>query len=286
MCSRTSTELKAASASRCSTGVCARHRRRKPSTAFEALIAGVASDVSRRERAQMRLAGLRSPAAYNVHRLAGHTRSSGTRWHVVFPIWTAAVVLTMSMAFFWPVLVLRRIFGFVVNRVILVIGRLLLATRSPGSVNWVRCSPRRASWRHSARQRPRQSRGRSRRISPSLRRLGRIARWVSRDPLATDTLTFIALEFLNMLFLMDANALYFAVRELRVHAPHLVRVIEAVGEIDAAIAVASFRSGTADGFGRPSGRRTRASSFADLRHPLVEQAVPNSIALAPPHGVL
>jgi DNA mismatch repair ATPase MutS len=85
---------------------------------------------------------------------------------------------------------------------------------------------------------------------------------------------------------MDANALHLAVRELDLRGPHLLRVIEAVGEIDAAIAVASFRSG-ADGWIRPRlGPPGSRSSFTDLRHPLVEQAVPNSIALAPPHGVL
>src|SRR6185295_18704628 len=68
--------------------------------------------------------------------------------------------------------------------------------------------------------------------------------------------------------------------------PQLLRVIEAVGEIDAAIAVASFRSGAGvwvrPRFGPPVSR----AAFADLRHPLVEAAVPNSIALAPPRGVL
>jgi DNA mismatch repair ATPase MutS len=94
------------------------------------------------------------------------------------------------------------------------------------------------------------------------------------------------LEFLNVLLLMDANALHFAVRELQLCAPQLLRVIEAVGEIDVAIAIASFRSGT-DRWIRPRFESpTSRATFADLRHPLVGQAVPNSIVLAPPHGVL
>jgi len=120
----------------------------------------------------------------------------------------------------------------------------------------------------------------------SLRRLGRIARWLSRDPLVTDALAFVILEFINLLFLLDANGIYFASRELVARGPQLLRVIEAVGEIDAAIAVASFRSGAGvwvrPRFGPPVSR----AAFADLRHPLVEAAVPNSIALAPPRGVL
>jgi DNA mismatch repair ATPase MutS len=89
-----------------------------------------------------------------------------------------------------------------------------------------------------------------------------------------------------MLFLMDANALYFAVRELQVHARHLLKVIETVGDIDAAIAVASFREG-ADGWTRPRFvAPDKGAAFSDPPDPLVDEAVPNSIALAPPHGVL
>jgi MutS-like protein len=254
--------------------------------AFEALITVVSDTAAVRERAQTVLARLQSPSAYYVHRLAQPDALERQRWHVVFPLWSAAVVLTLSMAFFWPVLLFAAIFGVVVNRVILG----LIARRFGSVIVWFRQVGPLFS---AARELAVLGTGETAAITGSLasdlsalRRLGGIARWVSRDPLATDTLTFVALEFLNMLFLMDANALYFAVRELQVHAPHLLRVIETVGEIDAAIAVASFRAGEVP-WTRPSLSAADApSSFLDLRHPLVDDAVPNSIALAPPHGVL
>jgi MutS-like protein len=254
--------------------------------AFEALITVVSDAAPVRERAQTVLARLQSPSAYYVHRLAQPDALERQRWHVVFPLWSAAVVLTLSMAFFWPVLLFAAIFGVVVNRVILG----LIARRFGSVIVWFRQVGPLFS---AARELAVLGTGETAAITGSLasdlsalRRLGGIARWVSRDPLATDTLTFVALEFLNMLFLMDANALYFAVRELQVHAPHLLRVIETVGEIDAAIAVASFRAGEVP-WTRPSLSAADApSSFLDLRHPLVDDAVPNSIALAPPHGVL
>jgi DNA mismatch repair ATPase MutS len=58
------------------------------------------------------------------------------------------------------------------------------------------------------------------------------------------------------------------------------------GEVDAAVAVASFRAGT-PGWTPP--RLCDAASpvrLIDVRHPLVADAVPNSIQLKPPHGVL
>ena len=120
----------------------------------------------------------------------------------------------------------------------------------------------------------------------ALSRLGRTARWVSRDPATADPITLSIIEYLNILFLMDVNALYFAAGELRSKSDHLRRVIEAVGEIDAAIAVASFRTGAGE-WTRPRFREAHDSgAFTNLRHPLVENAVPNSLALAPPYGLL
>src|SRR5262249_54033510 len=67
---------------------------------------------------------------------------------------------------------------------------------------------------------------------------------------------------------------------------HLRRVIEAVGEIDTAIAVASFRAG-AGAWTRPHFREAHDSvTLTNLWHPLVANPVPNSVALAPPHGLL
>ena len=63
-------------------------------------------------------------------------------------------------------------------------------------------------------------------------------------------------------------------------------MIAAMGDIDAAISVASFRAET-EGWTRP--RFTQPGMpvrLTDIRHPLVANAVPNSLQLGPPHGVL
>jgi DNA mismatch repair ATPase MutS len=90
----------------------------------------------------------------------------------------------------------------------------------------------------------------------------------------------------NTILLFDANAAYFGGRELRERSAELLRVIDAVGDIDAAIAVASFRAGT-EGWTRPVRLAERAAArLTDVRHVLVPDAVPNSVALGPPHGVI
>jgi DNA mismatch repair ATPase MutS len=93
-------------------------------------------------------------------------------------------------------------------------------------------------------------------------------------------------EYLNLALLLDANALFFGARQLRARTSGLLETISAMGEVDAAIAVASFRAGT-DGWVQPSFCQPGAqASLVGVRHPLVRDAVPNSIQLAPPHGVL
>ena len=95
-------------------------------------------------------------------------------------------------------------------------------------------------------------------------------------------------EYLNLLFLLDANALFFAARELEAQGPGLLRVLAAVGEVDAAMSTASVRAGAgAGGWTHPAlGEPGSAAFLAGIRHPLLADAVPNTIALGPPHGVL
>ena len=257
--------------------------------AFDALVARAADDAGRRERTQTVLARLGDSSAYFVHRLARPDALDPQPWYVIFPVWSAAVVLMLSLGIVWPPALFAGVFGFVVNKVILVV----IGRRLAGEIVWFRqlgplLSAARALTGFGTEETAAITGALATDLA-ALRRLGSIARWVSRDPLATNDLTFLLQEFGNTLFLMDANALYFAGRELQLRAPHLLSVIETVGEIDAAIAVASFRAGldglggwTRPRFASPDARAT----FTDLRHPLVDQAVPNSIALAPPHGVL
>jgi hypothetical protein len=270
--------------------------------AFDALVARVAGDAERRERAQAVLARLDSPAGYFVHRLVRPDALVRRPWHVVFPLWTGLVVATLAMASFRPALLLVVVAIYVVNQLI----RIATARRVSGEIVWFRqVGPLLSAARELAALGTEETTGITGSLSPdlaALRRLGAIARWVSRDPMTTNDLAFVVLEILNVLFLMDANALYFAGRELQLRAGNLLRVIAAAGDIDAAIAVASFRTGlegqagpkawTRPRFKDPSSRAALAPDdrpaavLTGLRHPLVERPVPNSVALGPPHGVL
>jgi hypothetical protein len=264
--------------------------RRSPAPAldaFESLVARVTADVPLRQRAQLSLYRLRDPSVYHVHRLARPNALERSPRDIFFPLWSGTIIVALLLAFVWPKLLLVAILAFVVNLFVrgstgrrvsreivpfrnvdplLRVARDLVAIGSPDTAALT---------------------GRLTEHLDALRRLRAIARWVSRDATsAGGELLSSLLEYLNVLFLMDVNALYFAGRELEARGEHLLGVIRAVGEIDAAIAVASWRAGearwTLPRFGAAEGRAV----FDEVVHPLLDQAVPNSLTAAPPHGVL
>jgi MutS domain V len=253
---------------------------------FEDMVTRMSTDTNRRERAQVALARLRDPAGYYLHRLTFPDTLKRQSWHIFFPIWTAAVLVTLSLSIFWPKLIFLAVLVFVVNFVI----RTATARRVSGEITWFRqVGPLLSAARKLATIASNDSAPLIATLKSdldALTRLGTIARWVSRDPYTANEIVFAITEYLNVLLLMDANALYFAARELELRGTNLRRLIEAVGEIDAAIAVASFRTGirqwTRPRFVDPAG----SAMFTNIRHPLLDNAVPNSLTLAPPHGLL
>jgi hypothetical protein len=103
---------------------------------------------------------------------------------------------------------------------------------------------------------------------------------------------FSTIEYVNLLFCLDVNAAMIGVRELRRHQMDVHRIFQAVGEIESALSIASVRDGFRasvgrDGWTRPQfGEDDQPAVLEDARHPLIENAVPNSATLGPPAGLL
>jgi hypothetical protein len=253
---------------------------------FEALVCRFSDNRERREQAQLALSRLRDSSAYYLHRLARPGALVRQPWHVCFPLWAGAVVCTVAAGIVWHGLLFLLIPVAVINLGI----RTATGRRIGSEIVWFRqVGPLLGAAKvltilHEDHVAPLTQALHD--DLPTLRRLGAIAQWVSRDPVRAGELLGAFLEYLNLLFLLDANALYFAGLELERRAAPLLRVLESVGEIDAAIAVASVRAG-ASGWTHPEFVASGApAAFTGLRHPLVDDAIPNSITLAPPHGAL
>jgi hypothetical protein len=264
---------------------------------FEVLVSRFEADVRLRERAQTALSRLRDPHGYDLWWLARRDAIETRPWYVLFPILTAATILLLVLAVIWPgvtpalvgMLVINVGVRYVTDRRI---GALAAAFRQIAPLVTTA-----ESLRFFGGDDVRPLVGSIQADTPSLRRLKTIARWISGNPLMLpmgagslavmmSDVVSVFYEYLNLAFLLDANGVYFGARDLRVHHRALLRVIAAMGEVDAAISTASFRTGRHD-WTRPRFRQPGAlAELTDVRHPLLLDAVPNSIRLAPGRGVL
>jgi DNA mismatch repair ATPase MutS len=93
-------------------------------------------------------------------------------------------------------------------------------------------------------------------------------------------------DFLNLLIPVNAAGVYLGVARLRAKAAALLEVMAAIGDVDAALSVASLRAGPVE-WSRPV-FGTSGSSIAMTKgvHPLVANAVPNSVELRAGSGIL
>jgi hypothetical protein len=267
------------------------HRlRSRPSAAhleaFDDLATLLENEVTLRERVQAALEPLQNPAGYDLWWLTQPGVVETKRWHVIFPALGLFMVTAALAMLVWPAALLLLIAGAVVNLPM----RVMTASQVGSVVGAFRQIAPLLAAADVVQSLPA---GPIRRllgpVGDDLRRLSRlrsIARWVGRDPIAAGELASSVFELCNLLFLLDANALYFTSHELRAHGDALLRVVGAVGEVDAALSIASVRAGTI-GWTRPMfASDGSVADFAGLRHPLLDDAVPNSIVLGPPFGVL
>jgi hypothetical protein len=256
--------------------------------AFEALTTRLQEEFKTRETAQAALARLSDPAAYDLIDLAAPGTFETKVWYVLFPILAAAMAVAVVALPFYPAAVFLLALGSVVSltirgvvapslrivaRAFRQVGPLLAAADGIATLNQADVAPLLGRLQSDVRE---------------LSQLRRVASWAGRDATgaASGDIAGVLFEYLNIVFCLDANAYFFGARELRRRSQNLLNVITAVGEADAALAIASYRA-SATGWTRPTLRPTGAPlRLVGVRHPLLLNAVPNSITLGPPHGVI
>lgn len=265
--------------------------------AFEALVMTMGERAPLRERAQLALARLQDPHGYDLWWLARPDAVEAPTWYAVFPALAATTLILLALlplhVHVLPALAVSAAINVVVHfatfqRVgeaaaafrqlapIIATGQALQFLRGEDIDPLVRSLDD---------------------DLPGLARLKTISRWVSGDPLMLSVSPNMAAvmvsdlvntlyEYLNFVLPLDAVGLYFGAGDLARRGAALLRVVAAIGDIDAAISVASLRAGRTD-WTRPRFVPAGAAAvLTDARHPLVADAVPNSITLEPGSGVL
>jgi hypothetical protein len=117
-----------------------------------------------------------------------------------------------------------------------------------------------------------------------LRPLRRIAGWVTRDTTPDESLGKSVAEWVNLLLLLDANALLFGAGYIRRYASVLKGIAQWIGDVDVSLGVASLRA--QDRWCIPNWEEGSRLLGEGVWHPLIESAVENDIELIAGSGVV
>ena len=231
------------------------------------------SDAALRARIRRGLAPLATRDAYLLHNLFGPALPPRPRFYWVFPLLTAAALVTIGVGFVWPTLALAgflaigaanfaiqyryhaRIYMFVAPLTLL--NRMIATAESLAALYGAGDTMRAAAAR----------------VAP----LARVARYLAFE--RSDDIVGSIYVWLNALFLLDINAFVFTVSRLKRHREDLRVIFESIGFVDAALSLASWRAGL-ETWCRPEtlprGRRLECRAMS---HPLLDAAVPNDVRI-------
>ena len=265
--------------------------------AFEALVTRMSADVAARERAQIALARLQDSHGYDIWWLARRNAIEARTWYIVFPILTVVTTTIVVATMFWHALVPLLVAVLAIDLGVRVYsaGRVSALSAAVSQIAPIVATAEALSSLEGDDIAPI--------VAPlgsdvaPLRRLKAISRWLGGDPflstfgssafeaLATSVVWAIY-EYVNLVLLLDANAVFIGAGDIRAHADSLVRLTASIGDVDTAISVASWRQERTDWTRPRFGAPGSVAVLSDLRHPLVHEAVPNSVALERGRGIL
>jgi len=239
------------------------------------------------------LARLQEPQGYDLWWMAQPGAIQTHGWYVLFPVLTAAAVLALALVPFSiapliGVLIINLVVRTVTNKHIgQVTGsfrKLAPVVATAQSLSFLVGDDLEPITRPIGQD------------VAGLRRLKTLSRWSNENPLMlslaarplalmVNDFISVVYEYANTLFLLDASGVYFGAKDLRAQWPALLRVIEAIGDIDCAAAVSDYRERQPI-WSRPEFVASGEVSAIDLCHPLIDEPVPNSISFQLGQGVL
>jgi len=253
---------------------------------YERLVQYFETHEEARFGAQLLLARLSHPAGYRLWQICRKDKINIPWWYGLFPLLGLTALGSVVAYWFWPRAVLILLVVAVVNIVL----RVKLWSQSQNLLGPFRQVAPLLKCARNVLTDPAVSEilG-AQQVLTSLRAvesLKRTTRWASREFSMENELVGSAWEYLNVLFLADANAMLLAARTLRRSGDSVLRIIELLGEVDAAISTASLRVGPNTWVIPEFTEAGRPSILRNTRHPLIEGAVPNSIIMNPGRGLI
>jgi len=254
------------------------------SPALEALTARFTHDAGLRETVGVQLATAGRSLGFGLWVIVRPELIRVRWWYWSFPLLAFAMLASVAIVPFEPRAVLAVVALLVVNMAV----RMATAWQIPGLLAPMR---QMGPLIHAAERLSRTVSAGYEGPTPMLeevkrlRPLRRIAQWVSQDALVSGEVLAAGWEYLNLLFVLDANALLLSARYLRQLGPVLGRVAQWVGDVDVALSVASLRA-EPRAWSIPSWSKVTRTRVLGMWHPLVPSPVPNDVDLCAGMGTV
>lgn len=250
---------------------------------FESSAHRFSDDVSARERAQATLLSLSDSAAYTLPRMFLGSLPQKPRFAWLLPLLAIAPIIALAAALAgaahaWVIVLALLCLNYVVRSMI------------AADVAWISQPIRALHVLLTVADRLAEGdRDALRPIDSARARLTRLRRLTSLTSLVEgggDDVIRAFIDYFNLLFLIDINVYLIALSECERRRHDIRAVFEMVGDVDSALAVASFRAGRSE-WCRPV--ILRAGSGIEARamaHPMVPQARTNDVHIHPGHGIV
>ncbi len=233
-----------------------------------------------RETVQLILQRLDHPASEGVAALLWSELPAAPRFAFLFHLASAAAMASLALAFLHPLVLLTALAACTLNSVIngTYFRRLDIHSGSLSALNGLLAAAEKLGKLPESRGLSQLDflRGKAELAIRLRRKIG----WLVRDKSNTGELLSLTIEFLNMIGLFDLLAFIRSLKHLRTHREELRELFDAVGSLDAEIAVADWLAG-AGVHCKPEFTDGRGLLLKDCVHPLIGQPVPNSLEL---HG--
>ena len=251
--------------------------------ALEPLVQEFGSNAALREAVGSQLSGAGRHLGYGLWVLTRPELIVVRWWYWAFPLLAITMLGSLIAIAFVPKIVLLTLALVVINLIV----RMATAWQMPGLLAPMRqIGPMIGSAERLLEIEALRDLGKGRIATDvaDLRPLKRISRWVSRDAVASGEILTAIWEYFNLLFILDANALFLGAQHLRRLGPVLARVASWIGDVDVALTVASLRAEPRDWCVPVV--RAGATTVTRMWHPLIAEPVTNDVTLAPGHGAI
>jgi DNA mismatch repair ATPase MutS len=245
---------------------------------FDSLVELMSSDISLRQFCQVELQKLNSPNVYYLEEIIHGKEIKKPKWAILVYLLSAGAIIDICLAFKYPVALLLLLPIYIVNMVIHYLNKrnvgnsFITVAELLKSINIAEKISQQASIKNYFDDLS---------FLKTVSKLKYKTHFIRFEQRVDNDITLVVsflTDLIKIMFNIEVLSYYSFIDSLNKTKKNIDRLFKYLGEIDAAISVASLRKGT-EIYCKPVFLSNKKVHYADISHPLIEKFVPNSLTL-------